>query len=94
MRQIVARATFGLGKGQFRLSFNEGGKERFFLSFGPTTRDKLPPEPNRCQIRLDNKSFTNRFHHWHHIDRIAAEAAILMGERQASNPISANVDQT
>ncbi len=47
----------------------------------------LPPRattarPARSEIGLDHERLAERFHHGHHVDRAAAEAAVLRGERQ------------
>ena len=84
VRQVVARVALGVREGQPQLALDRA-RAGCASAAPPTRRARraAAPSPTVAAVGLDDQRLAERLHHQHHVDRAAAEAAVLLGERQA-----------
>ena len=90
-REVVARALFGVRKGEPRLSLDDRRAGSHASARRCRARDELRADQRR-QIGLDHQRLAERLHDAHQVDRAAAEAAVARTTNgRPVRPISAKV---
>ncbi len=72
-----------MSKGEDHAAFGDLRQDRRLLFFVAGEPQRRAAKHDRGQIRLQCEDAPERLHHQHHLDRAAAEAAIIFGKGQA-----------